>query len=298
MLDLITLREFSVLVEELNFRRAASRLGISQPALTRHVHRLEQELGTHLFERHQNGIRPTQAGDTLAEWAGWLSHEFIKIKADISEARGGLRGHLAVGFITSLSAPVLLRALATFRSLEKLHLELYEGTDRQQIYALRQHRIDVALVIGAIYDLSLNVETLWTERLVAILPPDHPLREQEVAAWSDLSGEQLVVRAADHDHWIAEFVAGLAAKAGCHPQIEEFTASRESVIGLIRAGFGVAVLPESSILSVNTTELVCRPIIGPGSTFEVVGVWLPENANPVLRRFLEQVTLAVREAGS
>jgi DNA-binding transcriptional LysR family regulator len=67
------------------------------------------------------------------------------------------------------------------------------------------------------------------------------------------------------------------------------------MVGLVRAGFGIALLPESSLLSLNTDQLVCIPMTGPGTEMAIVGVWLPENANPALRRFLEQVTLAVEE---
>ena len=209
-----------------------------------------------------------------------------------------MRGRLVVGFFTSLSSNVFRRVLASFRLLENLELELHEGTVRQQLYALRQHRIDLALVVGPIQDSSINAETLWTERLVVILPPDQSLRMKETVAWSDLAGEQLVVRAVEHDHSVAEFIIGVAAKAGCHPRIMEFVATRENVVGLVRAGFGLAVLPESSLLSVNTAELISRPMMGQGSTFDIIGGWLPENANPVLRRFLEQITLAVREGSS
>ena len=68
------------------------------------------------------------------------------------------------------------------------------------------------------------------------------------------------------------------------------------MVGLVEAGFGIALLPELSILSLNTEQLVCIPMSGPGTELEIVGVWLPGNANPALRRFLEAVTLAVRES--
>ncbi|HEV2678082.1 MAG TPA: LysR substrate-binding domain-containing protein [Aliidongia sp.] len=67
-------------------------------------------------------------------------------------------------------------------------------------------------------------------------------------------------------------------------------------IGLVRAGFGIALFPESSLLSLNTEGLLTRPLAGPATEMEIVGVWLAENANPALRRFLETITLAVRES--
>src|SRR5262249_25510146 len=102
----------------------------------------------------------------------------------------------------------------------------------------------------------------------------------------------------EHDHSIADYISDLAATAGARPQITEFFTSRESIVGLVRAGVGVAVLPESSVLSLNTAELTCIAMAGPGTAMDIVAAWLPENANPALRLFLEEITLAVREARS
>jgi len=76
----------------------------------------------------------------------------------------------------------------------------------------------------------------------------------------------------------------------------EYAATRENMGGLVRAGFGITLLPESSLLSLNTEGLLTRPMVGPATEMQIVGVWLPENANLALRRFLETITLAVRES--
>ncbi len=287
--------EFEVLAEELNFHRAAARLGISQPSLTRRIRRLEYQVGTYLFERHQTGIRLTAAGELFQERAPWLARELAQLKADLARAKEGVRGRLAVSFFTSLSSAVCRRVLQEFRQLSDLELELREATPRQQIQAIRHFHIDLALTVGPVEDVDLNSEPLWTEQLVAVLPADHALSARATLGWTDLTAERILLRAPNHDHWVASHVARLAASEGCVLDIAEYSATRENMVGLVRAGFGVTLFSESSLLSLNTQGLTTRLMTGPATELEIVGVWLPENANPALRRFLQEINRAVRE---
>ena len=166
---------YGVLAEELNFPRAAARLGISQSSLTRRIRRLEREIGTYLVERHSRRIRLTAAGEIFAERAAWIADELARLKLELADAGRGVLGRLAVGFLTSLSSDVFRRVLRVFASNRDLRLELREGTARQQLVALRQHRIDLALTFGPIDDPELNTESLWSERLTAVAPADHPV---------------------------------------------------------------------------------------------------------------------------
>ena len=288
--------EFEVLAVELNFRRAAARLGISQPSLTRRIKRLEREVGTFLFERYPNGVRLTAAGELLKIRAPWFTREFSQLMADLASAKEGIRGRLAVSFFTSLSSEVCNRVLQEFRQLSDFELELCEATPRQQIQDVRQHRTDLALTVGPVDDIDLNSEPLWTEQLVAVLPPDHPFGENKALAWSDLAPERLIIRAPNHDHWIASHIAGLASRAGTSLAITEYSATRENIVGLVRAGFGITLLAESSLLSLNTQGLKTCRMTGPATELEICGVWLPDNANPALRRFIVQINLAGRES--
>jgi len=294
--ELLDWPEFEVLAAELNFRRAAAQLRISQPSLTRRIRRLENRVGTYRFERYPNGIRLTAAGELFQRRAPWFSRELSQLKADLAKAKEGVLGRLAVSFFTSLSSDICRRVLQEFRQLSDLELDLCEASPHQQIQALRQGRIDLALTVGPIADIDLNSESLWGEQLVAVLPADHGLGAKDALEWSDFADERLVLRAPNQDHWVATYITGLAASEGHTFDIAEYSATRENMVGLVRAGFGIALLPESSLLSLNTEGLLTRPMVGPATEMQIVGVWLPENANPALRRFLETITLAVRES--
>lgn len=295
-MELLDWPEFEVLAAELNFRRAAAQLGISQPSLTRRIRRLENRVGTYLFERYPNGIRLTAAGELFQRRAPWFSRELSQLKIDLAKAKEGVLGRLAVSFFTSLSSDICRRVLQDFRRLSDLELDLCEASPHQQIEALRQGRIDLALTVGPIADIDLNSESLWGEQLVAVLPADHGLGAKDALEWSDFADERLVLRAVNHDHWVATYITGLAASEGHTLDIAEYSATRENMVGLVRAGFGIALFPESSLLSLNAEGLLTRPMTGPATEMQIVGVWLPENANPALRRFLETITLAVRES--
>jgi DNA-binding transcriptional LysR family regulator len=294
-MEIDDLIRYGVLAEELHFRRAAARLGISQPGLTRRIRRLEREFGAYLVERHSSRIRLTTAGEILAERAARFTREFARLKADIADAGHGIIGQLAVGFFTSLSSAIFLQVLRSFYSTESVRLDLREGTVRQQLLALRQQEIDLAIAVGPIHDPSFNTESLWSERLIVVAPSDHPFADASTLSWPDLASERLILRASEQDHWITDYVKDLAAIAGCRPNLTEFLTTRENMVGLVRAGFGIALLPESSLLSLNTDQLACITMSGVGTQMEIVGAWLPENANPVLRRFLEQITSAAKQ---
>ena len=294
-MEIDDLIRYGVLAEELHFRRAAARLGISQPGLTRRIRRLERDFGVYLLERHSSRLRLTTAGKLLADRAARLALEYARLKADIAEARDGIIGQLAVGFFTSLSSAIFLQVLRSFGSTGSLKLELREGTVRQQLIALRQQEIDLAIAVGPIQDPSINTESLWSERLIVVVPSDHPLAGAGTLSWPDIASERLILRASEQDHWITDYVRDLAAAAGCRPHLTEFLTTRENMVGLVRAGFGTALLPESSILSLNMDRLAWITMSGAGTEMEIVAAWLPENANPVLRRFLEQITLAVHQ---
>jgi DNA-binding transcriptional LysR family regulator len=287
--DALCLEHYVTLSEEKNFRRAAARLGVSQPALTRRIKTLEREFDTYLVERHRSGIRLTAAGRILLENARRITDRLHRLREDMEDASSGRGGRIAIGFQTSLSSSVLSRALRQLRSQANPRIELHEGTVNEQLQALRNHRIEVALTVGPIDDQDLNTESLWTERLAVVLPMEHSLNVRARLSWADLGTEQIVVRSSQYDHCVAHQVTNMAMLAGCRLQVSEFAMTRENIVGLVRAGFGIALLPESSMLSVNTDGLMCRLLSGPSTEMEIVGVWLPENANPLLRHCLDHI---------
>ena len=256
---------------------------------------MEQDFGVYLVERHANRLRLTTAGEILAERATRFTREFSRLKADIADAGRGIIGQLAVGFFTSLSSAIFLQVLRSFGSAESVRLELREGTVRQQLLALRRQEIDLAIAVGPMQDPSLNTESLWHEQLIVVTPSDHPFAAASTLSWPDIASERLILRASEQDHWIIDYARDLAAAAGCRPNLTEFLTTRENMVGLVRAGFGIALLPESSLLSLNMDQLARITMSGAGTQMEIVGAWLPGNANPVLRRFLEQITLAANQ---
>jgi DNA-binding transcriptional LysR family regulator len=227
-MEIDDLTQYRVLAEELHFRRAAARLGISHPGLTRRIRRLERELGVYLVERYASKLRLTTAGEILAERATRFTREFLRLKADLADAGQGIIGQLAVGFFTSLSSAIFLQVLRSFASVESVRLELREATVRQQLLALRRQEIDLAVAIGPIQDPSLNTESLWQERLIVVVPLDHTFATASTLSWPDIASERLILRASEQDHWITDYVRDLAAAAGC---LRGFSA-----LSVVRAG--------------------------------------------------------------
>jgi len=177
MIDLRQLRQFVAVAEELNFRRAAERLHMSQPPLTQTVKSLERALGTKLFDRSRRKVELTRPGRLLLDQAqSVLSHMDRALDAVRASAQG-LSGRLAIGVVPSTTYGILPAILRLFRERHPsvdLHLEELATVD--QTDALQQGRIDVALNRPpTFFSRGLVQETLMRETLIAALPTHHPL---------------------------------------------------------------------------------------------------------------------------
>ncbi|WP_342629744.1 LysR family transcriptional regulator [Nguyenibacter vanlangensis] len=289
MFDLDT---FLMVANELSFSRAAVRLGISQPTVTRTIRRLEHLFSADLVERHSHGIQLTYAGEAVRQSAHLISQEMVDLSYLLDRINKRHIGTLKIGFFISLNSEYILPVLTRLFEHPELRISLMEAPLHRQISALRQKRIDVALIPMPLkaFDLSVNYEDLWKEHLSVVLPKEHGISVTNDISWEDLTGTQVILRTDGGDQWSADYVRALAQKAGHHLHSVEVSVSRESIVALVRAGLGAGVMSEFSAASFNTGDLSVLPLSGPFSEIQIVAAWLPENANPMVRLLLEEIT--------
>lgn len=295
-MDLRQLRTFVAVAEELNYGRAARRLGITEPTLSAHIRRIEREFGARLLDRGGHGSRLTPAGELLFGEARALLFQAERAEARMAWVATGQLGHLRVGFFTSLASGVLAAAVGTICSPElAITLELHETSRRHQLVLLRDGQLDLALALAPVHAADLDVQTLWHEPVVAALPEGHALAGASTLAWSDLAAERFIVREFEHDRAVFDFVHRRAEGAGFTPEIRHRVTSRESLLGLVRAGCGVGVIPESAAgLALAGVRYV--QLAGRGADMTIVAARRPEPGppNPVLRRFIGELRDAAR----
>ncbi|PRZ43945.1 DNA-binding transcriptional LysR family regulator [Antricoccus suffuscus] len=286
-MELRHLRYFLAVAEELHFNRAAQRLQIQQPPLSQQIRQLETELGVDLFVRTTRSVRLTEAGRTFMEHA----YEAIEVverarKAAVMAAQG-LTGKLRVGFTGSATYALLPLVAKRFKeAYPNAALEARgELITSAQVAALLSRQLDVAFgrLLAPVPELELRV--VRRERLEVALPADHPLTACESVRVADLADQNFVTLPGRWGSTTYELTIRACADAGFSPHVLQEVSQTSTVIGLVAAGFGVALVPESC-RHINVTGAVYRPIAGEAPRSDVVMAWRRNNEMPLLRQFL------------
>ncbi|SDW66848.1 LysR family transcriptional regulator [Roseicitreum antarcticum] len=283
MLETSHLRCFVAVARARHFGRAAKTLHMTQPPLSRQIQLLERALGCVLLHRNSRGVELTAAGaDFLPEAQKILGliDRAGTLARDVAEGR---RGAAQVGF-TAVSAyevlPDFIHALR--RDHADIRLELHEMVSRDQVAALRSGAIDVGLSRAHVALSEYDHCLIARERLVVALPHDHALCSRDSLNWSDLHGQDFLMYENRDAQYFHDLVAGRLTLEGARPNVVQRLTQIHTILALVRAGVGVAVVPTSSrrlnMFGVAYREIdAARPL-----TAELMLVWARGNRNPVL----------------
>src|SRR4051812_36312809 len=194
-MDLRQLRYFQAVAEELSYSRAAVRLRIAQPALSRAVQEVEAELGAPLLDRDRRSVSLTPAGKVLLREAAILFERWDEAMRRVRRTAAGEEGELRIGYIGPPTQPFLGRLLHEYRRrypLVSIHLE--ERTPERVWEMLAKGRLSVAFTrpVSTTETSGLRTLLLRKERLGAVLPPAHPLAKRTTLSWRDLAREALI----------------------------------------------------------------------------------------------------------
>lgn len=287
-MELRQLRYFVAIADNGSISAAARTLGVRQPTVSDHIRRLEDRVGTNLFERRPRGMTLTFAGRHLLRSARRIVEE-VDLALDHAERVARVQvGVLHLGFYTSLSSGPLRDTLEAFRSsAPAVMIELYEGSPPDLLEALRDRRIELALTVLDISSQKFETQKVWDEGLVVALPERHSLASRKTLSWIDLEAAPLVVRTWDSGSVLYNFLSARIAPDGYVPAEQHFI-SREALLGLVGIGAGVTVMGVSATPA-WFPGVTFRPLTGPNATVPVTAVWLPEDDNPARGRFVSMI---------
>jgi DNA-binding transcriptional LysR family regulator len=275
--------------EELNVRQAATRLHLSQPPLSRQIHDLEDEVGTHLFVRSQSGMLLTEAGRTFFKEARSILSQSQRAVQLAQAASRGEAGHLDIAY--SVVEPVLLRVIRLFRRLfPMVEFGIREQPYHQQVQELINQRIDIGYVPMRFPELEseLVFECVRKAPFLVALPPEHPLSKQRQLRLSALANEKFISIRQTAPAYHSWFVS-LCRSAGFIPEIAREEADGAlSMLGLVSAGFGVALVP-GTFQQLLPVEVEFRPLRPGIPTFDFHIAWRRDNQSSVLHAFLEML---------
>ena len=250
-IDARHLQYFLAVADELHFGRAAQRLHIAQPALSRAIRRLEHVLDAHLFERDSRHVALTPAGDAFVPDARAAVERLTHGVAAVRRAAGGVQT-LSVGFPSSLANGLIPSLVAELARTEPPNtLELRELTVSDQLVALRAGELDLGFVYPSQhvpFELDgLVLEELRTERLFAALARGHALADAAEIPLARLADEPWIVLAASATPYGDRELLALTIPAGFQPRVVQEATTVRACLALAAAGLGVTLVPESAV---------------------------------------------------
>jgi DNA-binding transcriptional LysR family regulator len=282
MLDLFQLRCFVAVAEELHFGRAAVRMNMTQPPLSRHIQLLEHAIGVQLLERTSRRVRLTAAGVVLQREANALLRHAERAAEAAARTGKGEAGRVVVGY-TAVTGYALIPALlaAAGKSLPQIEIVLEEMVTTDQLQALTEERIDLGFVrpLGASAGLAFHRAT--REPMVLALPARHPLAKRDRIRAADMAGQPLIMFSAKEGRYFYEKIQALFAASGAQPNYVHHIGQTHTIIALVRAGNGLAIVPESA-RQLRFENVVYRPLWRRDLHAEVYLAWREDAHNPAL----------------
>ena len=271
-IELRHLRYFLAVAETLHFSKAAQLLGMAQPPLSQQIKRLEQLVGHRLFDRTTRGVKPTLAGQLLAERA---RSTIEKVQDDLAQVRRlgrGEEGTLTVGFSGSVMFTELPAAIGSYRRrYPKVELRLRELNTSSQISALLMGTLDLAFLRDGDATEGIEIKTLFEERYVAVLPVAHTLARKRSLRVRDLRNEPFILFARRMGPLAFDRTIACCERDGFRPNIVQDAPQWPTLVRLVAAGLGVSLAP-ACVATVAIPGAIYRQVRGACRTTVDLGV--------------------------
>jgi DNA-binding transcriptional LysR family regulator len=263
-------------------RRAAATLNVDQSVVSAKTRDLEAELGVQLFERHSGGVRLTGAGDLFVTGASRALQTLEETAARVRSAGRGQSGSLSIGYVWSVATGPANALLTEQRThAPAVDIKLREQGVSELSAGLMERSLDLAFLVGDSFPRKFDHRLLWTERLLFAVR-ESCTRSVETG-WALLENHPLLVSAWE-DWTLYQRMADQAGGPRLDPHFHD--CSREGVLGLVAAGRGVAIVPQSTSL-IPFPGVKFLAIADPAAEGTVNAAWLMENDNPALRQFCD-----------
>lgn len=286
-MELRHLRYFVAVAEELNFRRAAERLHVAQPALSAQIKTLEEELSVRLFERTTRSVLLTQAGRVFLQEARGVLNSAAVAEQKVRKAEHGLIGTFRLGIIAPAASPSLARVLRHFhQKFPGVQLSLSALTSAEQLRRLRANELDAGLLRPPVTFPELEWQFMEETPQVLAAPAGHRLTRKRRLEWKDFDGEGMVMIDPAHQHGFYDPFLAACAKAGAKTHPTQYAQDVQIKMWLISAGFGLAPVT-ATIAEMRRPGLVFRPLPPGLPPVQTVIVWRRDDTSPIVKNFLE-----------
>ena len=286
--ELRHLRYFCAVAENQSFTLAARQLHVSQSGVSGQVRDLEREIGVRLLQRNQRDVSLTAEGKIFFKESKEILVRSEQAVSLVSRASAGQHGSLSIGLCGPATSPFLPRLIREFRGRHAgVNLELKDFEPARQPLAIVEGLIDVGFTrsVGPELRKLLHSEVFFREPLLAVLPKEHALTSQPQLRLAQLATDRLVVSSREAGPDLFDAIVYFCKRAGFSPRIVSSPSAWQSVLTLVEAGEGVALVP-ACVQYLRSKDVVFRPILDRGCVFDVIVAWRRNDPGEVRESFL------------
>ncbi|PWK63034.1 LysR family transcriptional regulator [Aminobacter sp. AP02] len=298
-MNLKQLQYFYMLAEELHFRRAAEKLNITQSPLSIAIQNLEQELGCQLFVRTQRRVQLTEVGERLRDHARSIIEKVEFCEQDLAAVVSGKAGQLRIGFTSASSLlspfPALIHAFR--REYPDIDVSLKEAATLVQLDSIQNRDLDVGVIRRPRQQLAtaISFRKLKTDKLVVAMHSSHPLLEREEVRIADLAGERFIFFPRKMGVGIYDQFIELCGKRGFMPDIVQESQSTTTIVGLVAAGLGVAIVP-SGLAYIQIPNVAFKTLADADAETDLLLAYRAGEENPRLAHLIRLAQVAFAQA--
>ncbi|MET0899070.1 MAG: LysR substrate-binding domain-containing protein [Mycobacterium sp.] len=286
-MELRHLKYFRAVAEELHFGRAAQRLHIAQPPLSQQIRQLEHELGVALFVRSTRKVELTPAGAVYLEKVRAILDSVEDAGRQAGRVASGQEGNLAIGCVGSATYSLLPQLVKGLRDeMPQVEVSIRgEMLAPGQLQALVAGEIDLALLRPPVEHSDIQSETVRRDRLLVAVPADHRLATRRVVNVGDLRNEDFISHAGQGRSSMSEVLTSLSGAAGFTPRVRHEVEETSTLVTLVAAGLGVAVVPAPTA-DLGVTGVSYLPLQPASLGVDLVAAWRIDPQSPTVQRAL------------
>ena len=278
---------FRTLTEELHFRKAAERLFISQPGLTRQIKQLEQFYGVALFERTKRSVTLTAAGSYLKNEVEAFLNQLDNIKTQLQKIDEGKIATLKIGFIGSAAQIIIPDILYKLnKKYPDIEVNLNELPNEIQLQYLLENKLDFGFVRTPIAPAGLLLRKIYEEPFALVVPQKYPVQARNFKSLSQLKDENFILFTRDYSNEYYQLVMGIFNEAGFTPKVHHKTVNALTIFKLVEKGMGIAIVPASLRQGYDIpVNFIILDKIPQRSQLSLV--WNSKNRNPGIKAMLK-----------
>lgn len=292
-MELRQLKYFITVANELHFSRAAEKLNMTQPPLSMEIKKLEAELDVQLFLRTKRKVKLTEAGEVFLKRAVNILQKIEDSKNEVRRVHRGELGDLKLGYAGLVTYDLLPRVLSQFKGkYPYIEVFLKHLQTADQIISLEKEEIDVGLLIPPIESNNIEYKIIQKEEVVMALPKSHLFADSNNPIdLSELKNEPFIMSQRSEGKGYHDFMMNLCYQSGFLPKVIQEAQDLQTVISLVGAGMGIALLP-SPIQFFKNDTIVYRPINHSKQKNRLIPIavaWNKVNKSTVLKSFIQMI---------